>query len=393
MPWSSMTPMDHRHRFVLDHMKGLTSMTELCRIHGISRKTGYKWLGRYQKLGASGLAEVSRRPRGCPHQTPYRICKEFVDLRRRYGWGADKLLAIIRQGHPSWDLPSRSTVCEILRREGLVSATKRRKRLFGTTRPFLPVEGPNNVWTADFKGQFRLGSGEYCYPLTVADAYSRYLLECRCLRGTAHNDSKTVFEHLFREYGLPDRIRTDNGIPFAAMSVGGLSQLSIWWIRLGIIPERIQPGHPEQNGSHERMHRTLKEKTALRPSPNFNAQQKRFDAFKREYNEIRPHEAINMRTPSSFYHRSKRSMPKALPDLEYPSHFQRCFVNHSGCIYRRNKTFYIGYILKGEYLGLNMVGDGIWDVYLGPILLGRLDEENRGFVHLHEKPRLRKRKM
>jgi transposase InsO family protein len=368
-------------------------MSELCEANGISRKTGYKWLKRYQKLGAKGLEEMSRKPSQCPHKTPYRIRKEVVDLRRKHGWGASKLLAILKGKHPKWELPARSTVCEILRKEGLVSPPKRRKRLFGTTRPFLPVNEPNDVWTADFKGQFRLRSGTYCYPLTIADAYSRFLLDCRSLKGTTFRGAKSVFTGLFQEYGMPERIRTDNGIPFAAMSVGGLSRLSIWWIHLGIVPERIQPGKPQQKGSHERMHRALKEKTALRPSRSFNAQQKRFDAFREEYNEVRPHESLNMKTPSCVYYKSKRPMPKDLPELEYPSHFERNFVNHNGIIYKKNKKYYIGYILRGELVGLNAISDGIWDVYIGPVLLGRLDERKEMFVNLHEKPKVIKRKV
>jgi transposase len=257
--------MDQKTLFVADHLRALFSMTELCERFGISRKTGYKWLARFQTEGPAGLVDRYRRPKSCPHQTPQSVVDAVLEARRRHpSWGAKKLLTILRGRHPDWPWPARSTVCDILKREGRIAPGRRRRRPGHPGKPQTPMTAPNQIWTADFKGQFRSGDGQYCYPLTVADGFSRYILGCQGLLSPSLKGTQTVFKRLFREFGLPRIIRTDNGAPFATCAIRRLSRLSIWWIRLGIYPELIEPLHPEQNGRHERMHRTLKAETARR---------------------------------------------------------------------------------------------------------------------------------
>jgi hypothetical protein len=228
----------------------------------------------------------------------------------------------------------------------------------------------------DFKGQFKTGDGIYCYPLTVMDNASRYLLGCDGFYGTRYNETRQILEKLFQEYGLPERIRSDNGVPFASTSIGGLSRLAVWWVRLGIIPERIQPGKPQQNSRHERMHRTLKQDATKPPARNMRLQQERFDSFRVQYNNIRPHEALGLQVPASTYRYSKRSFPSKLPDLIYPDHFKKSFVNHNGCVHFKGRYLYVGYLLRGEIIGLEEIDNGIWDAYFGPVLLGEAREQD-----------------
>ena len=364
--------MDERVHFISDYLKGKYEVSALCEVYGISRKTGYKWIKRYKEHGVNGLKEVSSRPHNSPYRTPVRIKKDIVELRKRYGWGPKKLLSIMASKHPNRDLPGRSTVCDILKLEGLIKKRRARRKIPAMQRPFAPIDHPNAVWSADFKGQFRINNGRYCYPLTVTDSYSRYLLECRALTGTGLESAREVFNNLFNKYGIPERIRTDNGVPFASISASGLSQLSLWWVRLGIYPERIDAGKPYQNGRHERMHRDLKEKTVRPPAASIKAQQARFDYFCKEYNEVRPHEALNFKTPSSLYKLSNRYMPKKLLDFQYPDHYEVRHVQHNGMIYWRNSYVYTGYLLAAQNMGLEEIDSGIWDVYLGEFLLGRL---------------------
>jgi transposase InsO family protein len=367
--------MDQRIHFISDYLKKVHTVNGLCSLYGISRKTGYKWIKRYEEHGAEGLKEGSRRPLHCPHQTPYRVRQAVIALRKKYSWGPKKLRHILEKQHPAWDIPARSTVCDILRKEGLVPKRRVRRRVPPYPQPFAPVSGPNDVWTVDYKGHFRLGNGRYCYPLTIVDLHSRYVLACEGLEHPSLPLTKRVFKRVFKEYGLPQRIRSDNGTPFVSTSTNGLSRLSVWWIRLGIYPERIRPGNPQENGSHERMHRSLKEKTVRPPASSFRVQQRRFNMFCKEYNTERPHEALNMVTPKERYISSERPMPKRLPPLEYPGHFDTQIVNQNGCICRNNTYAYIGYILTGQLLGLNEVDDGIWEVYLNQVLIAHYSEK------------------
>ena len=377
MPWSELSRMDQRTQFIAEYLEDGISITDLCEFYNISRKTGYKWIDRYEGEGATGLEERSQRPKSCPHQTGEWIVRELVQAREHHPWwGAKKLLKIVSKRHRDWDLPAPSTVCEILRRKGLVRTPRNRRKLGHPGKPSSVTSEPNDLWCADFKGQFKTMDGVYCYPLTVTDSYSRYLLECRGLLTTNCAHSKAVFIKLFREYGLPKRIRTDNGVPFATYSLGRFSALSAWWVRLGILPELIEPGKPQQNGSHERMHKTLKAQTVVPPSNSRRAQQLRFDCFREEYNNERPHEALGQETPASLYRPSPREMPDKIPPLEYPAHFEKRYVSANGGIRWNCEWVSVGNVFEGEYLGLEEVDNGIWNVYFGPVKLGRLLEEH-----------------
>jgi putative transposase len=295
MSWSVETPMSQRREFVEDAQRALYTMRELCARYGISRRIGYKWLTRYRELGLAGLADQSRRPQHSPTQLDGELAALCVDARHRHPtWGPRKLLAYLERRHRCQHWPAASTVGALLKREGLTAPRRRRRPLGHPGRPMSVMDQPNAVWTADFKGQFRTGDGVYCYPLTIIDGYSRSLLACEALLHPTHAASQPVFADLFRRLGLPERIRTDNGIPFATSALGRLSQLSVWWIKLGITPELIEPAHPQQNGRHERLHRTLKAETTKPPAQTARGQQRRFRAFQAEFNEERPHEALDV---------------------------------------------------------------------------------------------------
>lgn len=377
MPWSETSAMNQRTQFIADYLRETLSVTELCQLYGISRKTGYKWIDRYLHHGPAGLEERSRRPRRSPNETPPEIVAALVDARLRHPtWGAKKLLAIVHKRHPRWELPCRSTVCDILNRHGMVAKKPRRRQIGHPGKPATTILAPNDVWSADFKGQFKTGDGVYCYPLTVADGHSRYLLGCQALYSTAHSGTKPVFTRLFREYGLPKRIRTDNGVPFATNTLARLSVLSAWWVRLGVLPELIEPGKPQQNGRHERMHRTLKAEATRPPAGSLPAQQRKLNSFREEYNNDRPHEALDQHTPASIYESSTREMPSKLPPLEYPDRFEIRYVSANGGIRWNSDWVNVSIVCAGEYVGLEEIDDGIWNVYFGPLKLGRLHERH-----------------
>ncbi len=377
MPWSQTSPMDQKTQFIADYLRQTLSMTELCEFYGISRKTGYKWLDRYLRQGPSGLEERSRRPATSPNQTAQPIIDALLEARRRHPtWGAKKLLSIVHKRHPTWSLPHRSTVCDILKRNGLVPKRRARRHVGHPGKPTTQTRAPNDLWSADFKGHFKTGDGLYCYPLTVADGHSRYLLGCQALLSTCVRDAKPVFTRLFKEFGLPQRIRTDNGVPFATNTLARLSSLSAWWVRLGILPELIEPGKPQQNGRHERMHRTLKAETTRPPAANHRAQQRKFNRFREEFNNERPHEALDMQTPASVYEPSPREMPNTLPPLEYPDRFEVRYVSANGGIRWNHHWINVSITCAGEYVGLEEIDDGVWNVYFGPLKLGRLLERH-----------------
>jgi putative transposase len=331
MPWLETDPVTERKRFVLEAEGGLFSFAELCRRHGISRKTGYKWLERYEVEGPDGLLDRSHRPGFCPHATEPRVLEAAFELRRhRPRWGAAKILGRLRTLHPEWSLPAAQTLHKHFVRKGLVNKQRRRRSRPHPGRPTTPFDAPNSIWSADFKGQFKTLDGVYCYPLTVQDGFSRYLLGCQGLSGTTYAGSQRVFTRLFREFGLPVRIRTDNGTPFASMALGRLSRLSVWWVKLGILPDLIEPASPQQNGRHERMHRDLKADTTIPPAGNRSAQQRRFNVFRTEFNEIRPHEALGQQPPASVNEASNRPFPTKLGTPDYPAHFEIRKVSTNG---------------------------------------------------------------
>src|SRR6202167_2107903 len=320
MPWKASSVVDERVRFVLEQERELHTMTELCEIYEISRETGYYWLRRYQQGGLEALEDRGRAPERHPNQTPERIEEAVLQLRRAHmSWGPRKLKRVLEREAPQRPWPAASTIGAMLSREGLVIPRKKRRRTPPYTQPFASADAPNKVWCADFKGWFRTADGERIDPLTITDACSRYLLRCQCVEKMDYERVRAIFEAAFRECGLPGAMRTDNGAPFASRAVAGLSRLAVWWMKLGIVPERIAAGHPEQNGRHERMHRTLKQETASPPAANGRAQQRVFHRFRREYNEERPHEALGMQTPSAVYRPSLRCYPARVREPEYGS--------------------------------------------------------------------------
>ncbi len=288
-------------------------------------------------------------------------------------WGPKKILPYLAQRCPDLCLPAASSAGDLFARHGLTRKKRRPKWGHPGSVP-LSTTAANQVWSADFKGQFKTGDGLYCFPLTVSDAHSRFLLACDAYRSTETETALATFERLFREYGLPDAIRTDNGVPFATTAFQGLSRLSLWWIKLGIVHQRIQPGHPQQNGRHERMHKTLKEEATKPPERNQSLQQQRFDAFQAEFNQVRPHEALAQKTPASVYVPSARPMPACLPEPSYPSHFKVRLVSNAGTLRIKNQQLFISYVLAKEYIGLEEVEDGMWSIYFYDQLLARFDE-------------------
>ena len=378
MPWRETLLMDQRVQFIADYQRDVFDVADLARRYGISRKTAYKWIDRYEAGGPAGLVDRSRRPGRSPHATPERIVVALLDVRRHHpSWGAKKLLKVVATRQPTWTLPARSTVCDLLDRAGLITTSRRRPVPAHPGRSLIPMTAPNGTWTADFKGQFKTRNGVYCYPLTIVDGYSRYLLACHGLLSTAIAGARPIFLRLFQEYGLPGIIRTDNGVPFATTALGRLSTLSVWWIRLGILPELIAPASPQQNGRHERMHRTLKAEATRPPSGTLRAQQVRFNRFRQEYNYDRPHEALDQDTPAEHYLASPRELPRHLPPLEYPGHFEVRLVSRNSGIRWKKRWVCVTHTLAGEYVGLEEVGDGLWDVYFGPLKLGRMDERRQ----------------
>jgi putative transposase len=375
MPWSQTSPMDQKLQFIAECLREVFSISELCERFGISRKTGYKWIERYLRHGAAGLEDRSRRPRSAPNATAPQVVEALLETRRRHpSWGGKKLLAVVHTRHPDWELPHRSTTCEILKRHGLVPKAPKRRRVGHPGKPSSSILAPNDVWSADFKGQFKTGNGRYCYPLTVTDNFSRYLLACQALQSTAVNEAKPVFTRLFQEYGLPKRIRTDNGVPFATRTLARLSRLSAWWVRLGVLPEFIELGKPQQNGRHERMHLTLKAETTRPPAASLTAQQRKFNRFVDEFNNERPHEALGQQTPASHYQASTREMPRKIKPFVYPDRFEVRYVSRNGGIRWNNDWINVSTVCIGEYIGLEEIDDGLWTVYFGPLTLGRLNE-------------------
>jgi len=373
MPWRECKRMDERLRFVARLLEG-EKMASLCREFGISRPTGYKIFNRYRNLGLEGLIDRSRRPYRQANRLPFQVERTIVALRQEHPtWGAVKIREKILRDFSMVPAPAKSTVHAVLDRHGLVAQRKRRRyRAEGT--PLSSTSSPNGLWCADFKGEFMLGNRQYCYPLTVTDYSSRFLLACEGLESTQSTFAFTVFEHVFKEYGLPQAIRTDNGVPFASSNaMFGLSRLSVWWLRLGINLERIKPGNPQQNGRHERMHLTLKKEATKPASYNFLQQQDRFDRFVGVYNNERPHQALNGRYPAELYTPSPR-VYRAPDPPEYPFHDRTVLVTQCGRICIGNRKINLSTVFAGQFVGIREVADKIWLVSFLDFDLGFFDE-------------------
>jgi transposase InsO family protein len=380
VPWKETVAVEQRMRFVMHAREGTEPFAQLCRVYGVSRRVGYKWLRRYERLGVEGLTDRSRAPRVHPNEVSAAMRERVVRLRGEHPrWGPRKLQAVLLRRDGMDGVPAASTIGAILRREGL-SVPRRRARRRASPQGADPLGGcnaSNRVWCADFKGWFRTGDGARCDPLTISDGFSRYLLRCQAMADTSGPPVRRVFEATFREYGLPEAIRTDNGPPFAGVGVAGLSRLSVWWVRLGIGLQRIEPGKPQQNGRHERMHLTLKQETADPPAASRRRQQACFDAFRREFNEDRPHEALAMDTPASFHEPSVRQFPERLAELEYPCGHELRRVADRGEFRWHSAKVMIGKALRGEVIGLAALDDRHWHVWFGPIRLGTFDAHRR----------------
>lgn len=364
MPWKTIKPMDQKIQLIADWQTEQLNVTDLSHKYSISRPTVYKWLTRYKQSGVDGLKEQSKTPVYSPHQTPddlvNLIVKEKLKNRKR---GPKKILVQLKRQYPNIRWPSANTIGNWLKKYGLVKKQKIRRRVPPYTEPFGSCLWPNAVWSADYKGQFYTQDKKVCYPLTISDNYSRYLLKCQGLPGPRYQQTKSVFKAAFQEYGLPDAIRTDNGTPFAGRSAGGLSRLMVWWIQLGIVPERIKKANPQQNGRHERMHRTLKEEALDPIAYSIKEQQKSFDWFCFDYNNYRPHEALDQTIPSSCYRKSTRLYLEKPTIPDYDLDYKVRKVRHSGEIKFKNKMYGLTTLLTGQPVGLKQATEDTWNVY------------------------------
>jgi transposase InsO family protein len=377
--------MEQRFLLVQAMLKGEESHAALCRRFGISRPTGIKWLRRYQRESLPGLLDRSRAPRNHPQQMPRELAALILDLRQQHGtWGPRKLRAWLIDHYAGLRWPAASTIGDLLRRHQVTARPHRVWRTPPATAPFGTCQAPNDLWCADFKGWFRTGDGARCEPLTLSDAYSRYLLRCQALPRIRQDWVRAVLESAFRQYGLPRAIRTDNGPPFASQGLGGLSRLSIWWLKLGITVERIAPGAPQQNGRHERLHRTLKAETARPPQADLGSQQSAFEAFRRTYNEERPHEALGQRPPATAYRPSERLYPPRLPVVEYPAGGEVRVVRGDGSIKWRGDLLFVSELLKGEPVALTAVAEGRWLLSFCTCPLAVLDEQRGRLWPVHQ---------
>lgn len=367
------TRLAQRRLFIHDLTSGQWTMSELCARYGISRPTGHKWRARYHDGGEAALADRSHAPHQCPHRTPPDVETLLLQARRQYGWGARKLVAVLRHRHPPHSWPAPSTVNDLLARHHLLRRHRRRRPWRHPGAAPLLTDHPNQVWPADFKGQFKTGDGQYCYPLTVTDHFSRALLVCHGLSSITTAAVQPVFRTLFRTVGLPEAIRTDNGAPFASTGLQGLSPLNIWWMQLGIVHQRIPPASPQDNGAHERMHRELKRETTRPAAPTPRAQQRRFDAFRRRYNDVRPHEALGDQPPRTRWTPSPRPYPERRPRPEYSPAMEIRRISAGGTFSWHGRPLFLTETLRGEDIALEEVDDGLWNLVYYRTLLGRID--------------------
>lgn len=377
MPWAQNDAMSERLRFVNAAGKNRSSFTSLCAAFGIASKTGYKWLHQYEAAGATGLQDRSRRPKGNSRAIATAVQERLVELRQQHPtWGPKKLVAWLEVRERLEQMPAASTVGELLKRRGLVSPRRRLRHQHPRTEPLRHADKPNAVWAMDFKGWFRLGDGTRCDPLTITDSFSRYLLCCKA--GTAvgnkvGSDVWAALVRVFLEHGLPMAIRVDNGQPWVAPKGAlGLTTLSVRIMKIGVALERIDPGKPQQNGRHERFHLTLQQDTTRPPSMTMQAQQHRFDDFQQEYNEERPHEALQQRTPAEFYVSSTRSFPRHVEEPEYPPWYEVLTAWKGGCLRFHGSDYFISEAFGGERLGFVEVEEGCFEAHFGKLLLGRI---------------------
>ena len=382
MAWKTSSVMDEKLRFIYEYERDEETMRGLCRRHGISRETGYVWLRRFRQHGAAGLVELNRAPRWHPNPTRPEIEEAVLQLREAHmKWGPRKLKRILERDQPGSVWPAASTMGEIVKRAGLVVPRKKRRRTEPYTQPLAHANQSNRVWCADFKGWFRTKDSTRIDPLTITDAWSRYLLRAQAVEKTDAERVRAIFQAAFREHGLPEAIRTDNGAPFASSALGGLSRLSVWWIKLGIAPERIQAGHPEQNGRHERMHRTLKQDVHL--ADDWRSQQRELDRFRQDFNHVRPHEALNMQTPASVYVPSPRPYPARQPEIEYPDTMEVRTIKSHGHFRWKKKDIFLTEVLWGESIGLLPLGDNLFNIYFADRPLIGFDAKRGKLVGLN----------
>jgi putative transposase len=374
MPWRIIDTMDQKIQLIADWQSGLFNVTDLSNKYGLSRPIIYKWVNRYEEQGLDGLKEQSRKPNYSPNQTGDDIIQLIIKEKlKNSNRGPKKVYNQLKRQYPDINWPAPSTIGEHLKKHGLVKDRKRRLRVPPYTEPFKTCQEPNSVWSTDYKGQFYMQNNHICYPLTISDNYSRYLIKCKGLPGPRYQPTRKVFESAFREYGLPDAIRMDNGTPFASKGIGGLSRLSVWWIQLGIAPERIEKGCPEQNGRHERMHRTLKAEAISSKALNMKEQQTRFDWFCFDYNHNRPHESLGQKPPTDYYHKSEREYIEkpVLPNYDHSFIVRR--VCSGGDIKLYGHRYYLTELLYGQDVGLKETADGQLTVYYSFQPIGTID--------------------
>lgn len=378
MAWKETCAVEERFRFIEEYKAQEWSFAELCRRYEVSRKTGYKWLERYEDRGLDGLRDGSRAPHRHPNEVIAEVAEQVLELRREHPhWGPAKLRARLQREAPEIIWPAVSTIGEMLKRAGLTVPPKQRRRATPSQSPLRHAQGANDVWSTDFKGWFQCGDGSRCDPFTLSDGFSRFLLRCQVMQGAHEAGVRAVMEAAFREFGLPRAIRSDNGAPFASPGLGGLSGLSVWWIQLGIQPERIRPGKPQHNGRHERMHRTLKQATAQPPAANLRSQQKAFDRFREEYNRERPHEALAMKTPAELYAPSCRSYPLHLAKPQYADDWEMRAIGPCGTMKWRGNKIFVTKVLTGHNIGLERLDADSWKLWFFGYPLGIFDERTQ----------------
>src|SRR5260370_599674 len=376
MPWKESRIVDQRLQFLSSYQKEEMSVSDLCREFGVSRQTGYRWINRYKEVGPEGLLNRSSKPNGCSHATTEAIENEIFALRSKHpSWGARKLKARLEMLDPEVNLPAASRLCNILHRAGLTSPKRKKRRTTPYSEPFSEVTAPNQLWCMDFKGYFSTGDGTRCDPFTITDDHSRYLIRCQIVSRMDLSQVRAVCEAAMREYGMPTRIRTDNGAPFAGTGLLGLSKLSLGWMKMGIVHERIQPGRPQQNGRHERMHRTLKEDTTNPVALTLRLQQRKFDRFRQMFNHERPHEGLNNLTPGNLYQPSSVMLPRTQIEFVYPKGFLTRRVNNSGDISWHKDRVFISEVFRFEDLGVEHWAEDVYKVFFRDIEIGEIDVE------------------